>query len=340
MQDVITAGVALGAWILAIAKVGTLRRGSRDRRILALWAFFALFAVSSTLHIEPLQRMMDLVLGANGVTLFLASLLLVMAFYFLCVSCYIAIVNAPPGWLPLYLAVTPALLTAIFALTGRGVVGNGVLLSLTIKHVFGIVVFSRIVALFGPSCRNEQTATVRVRICLVCLAALLVIGYLALRPGAEWLRLAGAPAWLVTTLKVVSLCSLFGAGAAWPLGFAPNPFLAKLAQPVMFYEKWSALQDLKRLYRDISDLCPQVLPPQGRRWDLNVDLRLYQTVIAILDSRNALTCWLEEQTQTEDEPGAERAVHLCNALQRISDGPFDSLVLSLRKVAKGGGWDG
>ena len=176
---------------MTIAKVGTLRRGSRDRRILSLWAFFVLFAVSSTLHIEPLQRAMDLALRSSGATMLLASILLVLAFYFLCTSCYIAIMNRSPGWMPLYLAVTMVLLTVVFALTDGATVGSAALLSLTIKHAYGIVMFSRIVALFGPSCRNEKTETVRVRICLVCLAALLVFAFLALNPCADWLTLVG-----------------------------------------------------------------------------------------------------------------------------------------------------
>jgi len=337
MQDLVTAGVALGAWILTIAKVGTLRRGSRDRRILSLWAFFALFAVSSTLHIEPLQRAIDPALGTGGVTMFLASMLLVLAFYFLCTSCYIAIVNRPPGWMPIYLAVTMVLLTAIFALADGAAVGDAALLSLTVKHAYGIVMFSRIVALFGPSCRHEKAETVRVRICLVCLAALLVIAYLALRPCADWLSLAGAPTWLVATLEALALCSLIGAGVAWPLGFVPNQFLARLAQPLVFYEKWSALQDLKRLQHDISRLCPEVVPAQDRRWESvsNVDLHLYQTVIAILDSRSAFTSWLEGQSLGGDAPRRDRAIYLRDALQNVEDGPFDSLVASLRKIAKG-----
>jgi hypothetical protein len=337
MQNLVTAGVALGAWILTIVKVGTLRRGSRDRRILSLWAFFVLFAVSSTLHIEPLQRAMDLALRTNGVTMFLASMLLVLAFYCLCTSCYIAIVNRSPGWMPLYLVITMVLLTVIFALTGGGTVGSAALLSLTIKHTYGIVMFSRIVALFGPSCRNEKTETVRVRICLVCLAALLVIAFLALRPFADWLNLVGAPKWLVVTLEALSLCSLIGAGGVWPLGFVPNKLLSKLAQPLLLYEKWSALQDLKRLQSDLGRLCPEVTPIQGRWWELiaDVDLHLYQTVIAILDSRSAFASWLEGQAPGEDEPRRDRAIYLRDALQNIEDGPFDSLVLSLRGIAKG-----
>ena len=337
MQSLVTAGVALGAWILTITKVGTLRRGSRDRRILSLWAFFALFAVSSTLHIEPLQRAIDLALRASGMTMFLASILLVLAFYFLCTSCYIAIMNRSPGWMPLYLAVTTVVLIVIFALTEGGMIGNAALLSLTVKHAYGIVMFSRIVALLGPSCRNEKTETVRVRICLVCLAALLVIGYLALRPCADWLSLVGAPSWLVATLEALSLCLLIGAGAAWPLGFAPNQLLSKLVQPLLLYEKWSALQDLKRLHGDLGRLCPEVTPAQDRWWKLitDVDLHLYQTVIAILDSRNAFTSWLEGKALGGDEPRQDKAIYLCDALQNIEDGPFDSLVVSLRRIAKG-----
>ena len=337
MQNLVTAGVALGAWILTIAKVGTLRRGARDRRILSLWAFFVLFAVSSTLHIEPLQRAMDLALKTSGVTMFLASMLLVLAFYFLSTSCYIAIMNRSPGWMPLSLAVTMVLLTVIFALTDGGMVKDAALLSLTVKHAYSIVMFSQIVALFGPSCRNEKTETVRVRMCLVCLAALLVIAYLALRPCADWLSLAGAPEWLVATLEALSLCSLIGGGIAWPLGFVPNQFLARLAQPLVFYEKWSALQDLKSLQRDISRLCPQVVPSRDQPWEsvTHVDLRLYQTVIAILDSRSAFTSWLEEQSLGGDETRRDKAIYLRDALQNIEDGPFDSLVVSLRRVAKG-----
>ena len=142
---------------------------------------------------------------------------------------------------------------------------------------------------------------------------------------------------IVAMLDALSLCALIGGGIAWPLGFVPNQFLARLAQPLVFYEKWSALQDLKSLQRDVSRLCPQVVPSRDQPWELvtHVDLRLYQTVIAILDSRSAFTSWLEEQSLGGDDTRREKAIYLRDALQNIEDGPFDSLVVSLRRIAKG-----
>jgi len=330
MQAIIDISIAAVAWAVTVFKFNAVHRewrGDRDRRVLSSWAFALFFSLCMTFQVDAVYVTVDTLVGVNNLSWLLAYLCLILAIYFVCTGCCIAMKVDPPRWALPYLAVTAGLLVIIFpfgvATTPEWAdhtVPRSVpeFLFMELLYTYAIIMGVIPALAFARFQRNEGTLPTRLRTSVILLAAILAITFFVVKVVASLLGLLVPSLPLVLYLMGLSRLLMAASGLLWTLTFAPNRLYLALARPFMFHEKVLALRDLRSLQARLNHLCPPVVPDQPTWWDQlrSLDFYIYQTVIGILDGRKMLASRLEQLDRPvlAGGPGRSQGARVCPEL--------------------------
>jgi hypothetical protein len=348
MKTLLDLTLAGAAWTLTLLKLRALRRNGHDRRLLALSLSFLCFALTMTFQADPVYFALDRLVSVHNLAWLLSYLSLVLAIYFLCLSCCRAMQVHPPRWMPVCLFAAAALLVGLFpfaaatapARNDHAIPQNGMELAfMAVLYTYSIAMSIVPAWVLVPAARRKDALHVRLRTFVAALAAVSIISLLAAKLVVAVLGFSGllapAPAQHLVTPPRLLLAT---AGLFPCLCLAPNRFYLALAEPLVFGAKMRRLHCLERLRSRLDRLCPRVASAPAYWWQrlANPDLYLYQALIGILDARKMLGTWLAGERDTDwDEPSREEAAALYGALTSVARSQdYDGLVTAYARLGK------
>lgn len=347
--------IAVVGWIFAIRRIHVVRL-RHDRPVFCTWLFASLFAIGTTLRITYVHAAVDALLGIPNIAWLLSYTILSVAMYAVASGSYAMVQSRDPWWLK------PSLATVLLALVIIYLVGivntpshpdysipRNVpdVLFMDSFYVYLALALRVVVATSTHLSRHEENPRHRFRWRL--LAAACWIGFIFSISRAAFVTLTYFHPDLpgLHIVGFVESVSIIISTLLWPLYAVSNKIYAASNSVSMFVAQAITLRNLDLVWSRIKRFYPKLKKSTPAYWRglLDLDFRIYQTVISILDGHVSLKRYLllaEEGADDlpipfwycDSQLNAE-VQHLLRTLDKaILDTPYEDLVESLGNLAK------
>jgi hypothetical protein len=353
-------------WFITFYKFGAMWRGRQRRKesvTFYFWIFLFFTAIGLTLLIWPVYLGFNQFLGLPNFGWLVTYMAFSLAIYAISSGCYIVVRQSRPPIMDWSLVATLGVLLVIYAL---GVVNLPEKPDHTIPETWSEMLFMQIfyvymaamcampITTFIRLFEQEQIMPTKLRWLVAVLATLFSFVTLLIKIALTLLTFLDPVTPALAVLHPMVGFGIVIAGVFCLLAFLPNGGYLAAARPIEFLGKYLAFHELRVLRARLDVLCPPVINADPRAIDAlrNLDFHLYRTVIAILDAKKMLACYIDtagvgalpahmtgQMPEEWDMAKVQRACLLSREMQKVNDHqPYESLIKSYQKASRIVNW--
>lgn len=347
--------LAIVIWVFVIRKIHMVRHW-REWTAFSTWLFSLLFAIAATLRIMPIRIAFDAFVGVPNLAWFVEYVFFCAAMYIVTSGCYAMMRSKKPRWFKISSVVAASTLAIIYLVRivntppyPDHTVPRDIpdVLFMDVFYVYLTLTLGIVVYTATHIYRNEEIPCSRFRwqlLATACWAGIIFCGARGLfvtlacfSPNLPGLNIVGS---LETISLAVSIL-------LWPMYAVSGRIYSAWRSAATFAERANTLYDLNLLCKRIKRFYPRLKLSTPNYWRclLNLDFRIYQTVISILDGHLSLKryCYLSPDEDDTLPPPAwhydsqlnTEVRHLVQLLgEAVHDTAYESMIKSLRNTGK------
>ncbi|MBN2258701.1 MAG: hypothetical protein JW704_12945 [Anaerolineaceae bacterium] len=339
--------MAIVGWIFTIHKIQAVRL-RHDRPVFCTWLFALLFAIGTTLRITYVHAAVDALVGIPNIAWLMSYTLLSAAMYAVASGCYAMVQSKDSWWLKPGLATVLSALAIIYLLGIANTPSHpdysiprniSEVLFMSFFYAYLALTLKVVVTTSTHLSRHEENPRHRFRWQLLasacwagiifCISRTVFVTLMHFCPHLPGLHVIG----LIESISVIISALL------WPLYAVSNKIYAVSSSVSKFVAQAITLHNLDLVQGRIARFYPKLKKSTPAYWKclLDLDFRIYQTVISILDGHVSLKrCLLLAEEGADDlatpfwyddsQLHAE-VWHLLRTLDKaILDVPYEDLV--------------
>jgi hypothetical protein len=294
--------IAIVGWIFTIHKIHAVRL-RHDRPVFCTWLFASLFAIGTTLRITYVHAAVDALLSVPNIAWLLSYTILSVAMYAVASGCYAMVQSKDPWWLKPSLATVLSVLVIIYLVGIANTpshpdysIPRNVPDVFFMNFFYAYLALALRVALATATYLSRHEKNPRQRFRWKLLASACWVGVIFCFSRTAFVTLTyfypNLPG--LHIIGLVESVSIIVSALLWPLYAVSNRIYAVSNSVSTFVAKATTLRNLNLVRARIKRFYPKLKKSTPAYWRclLDLDFRIYQTVISILDGHVSLKRYL------------------------------------------------